>query len=632
MSDNTNSTLTDIYNVSVSDTWQSIYVAVVLTSIQIGIFLICFEIARRHLPRVYDRRRYISPKRTPPPLRKRWYPTWWQITLSNPAYNEMSRKEAQEEEEQTKNTEMRLHEDLELVRQAERDVRMSVPFFRDVMDKDLNAAEEEGDTTAKQADVLLDEESPPNRDTKNKRDTQDEGLMPLDSQDDEEEVWDIDDVELALPTIPSKPATMSKRRSLSLPEIVASPRDDEFILSRQRTRSNRRASLSEHDQPKTHIPLVIGGATSNENHRVRFDDVYAKEGRTSIRSFSRSHTDVTLGTSESDRLAKLRYEKEDVPFNWDKHLAVKTAKFIKTQILMLRDDDEQEDDEHKKFLSRQVMRRPLSMEDQELLRCIGLDAFMVLRFLRFATDVFFWPMILALVTLVPLYITADNGAIGFFATTIVALIDPSGDDKRAKYWLVVGFEYIHFCYILRRLWIEWELFMPLRYDFLEHGDFDNEKYKGQYRMTCLVEYIPASHKNDKALFQFFDTLFPERVKRAEVLLNTEHLRTLIRDRLNHIVAYENVFAKMVHERANYLRDCRVYEEHGGHVRGCCRELMKPEEPTEPRTVVIRKVDRADMGNVFLQPQTKKVYDSRTLFAREWHHRYVHECSHVKFCV
>jgi hypothetical protein len=427
--------------------------------------------------------------------------------------------------------------------------------------------------------------------------------------------------------IPSKPLSLAKRpRSQSLPDTLSTlPTYLEQDSSSDRNLGNFK-SLSEHSDVVGSVPLLVGGSPSaaQSNRRVRFDDVWAREDTTPSRAVVRANSNVTLGSRESQRLAKLRFEEDAVQSNWDTEFARKTARFIKNRILMMRDNEEEEPpaqasvvEQQKRFISRQIMRRPLKAEDQELLRMLGLDAFMILRFLRLSTDVFFWPLLLAAVTLLPLYLTSDNGlAIGYFETTIIALIGSTG-----KYWLVVGFEYIHFCYILRRLWIEWELFMPLRYDFLEHGDFEKEKYKDQYRLTCLVEFVPAMHKNDQNLFHFFDTLFPGQVKRAEVLLNTEYLRKLIRERLEHIVAYENVFAKMVHERATYLRGIESYENHGA-ARRCCRSVMpKPREPSEPRKVVIHTVDRTDMHNAFVNPQTSKVKDPRTWYAREWHHRY-----------
>lgn len=70
-------------------------------------------------------------------------------------------------------------------------------------------------------------------------------------------------------------------------------------------------------------------------------------------------------------------------------------------------------------------------------------------------------------------------------------------------------------------------------------------------------------------------------------MNTEHLRDLIRSRLGHIIAYENVFAKMVHERASYLRDCKAYEN-DRKVKQCCRGLIKAGEPKESKKVVVHR--------------------------------------------
>jgi len=655
---------------SASSTWQSIYVAVVLTALQVTFFLIFFEIARRRLASVYDRRRLQFPTRTPPPLQRRWYPTWWTIKVADKEYNEQSQKEAAE----LQGVEVKAKDaDIEILRQAEEYCRMSVPFFRDVEEEEGNEAMEGGSTyTAKtsslmtaqttaheEVEVTEELEGIPtltgNRgsnvsvwDTKQS----DTGLLngfaigTKCSSDSEEEVWDADEVELGIMPAPTKSLSdrvvpveedvqkgndklldappsplfhpkprLSKRRSASLP-VITSSNYKEPAPMRKPSMSRRRHSLSEHDQPETLVPLVVGGSDES-SRRVRFGSVDATR-QDNNRSRLRLDTDVTIGSRESIRLAKLRFAEDDVKNDWDKKAIRKASKFMRTRILMLRDEEEEEETKHedmqKKFISRQIMRRPLTVEDQEILRCIGLDAFMVLRFLKLAFDVFLWPLLLSVVSLLPLYLTGENNAIGFYGTTIIALTSHTG-----KYWLIVAFEYLHFCYILRHLWIEWELFMPLRYDFLEHGDFEKEKYKEQYRMTCLVEYVPASHKSDEIFLQFFDTLFPGQVKRAEVLLNTEELRRLIRERLGHITAYENVYARMVHERADYLRDLKIYEENG-KVQRCCRGVVtKPREPTEPKKIVIHKIDRTDMGNILMQPQTRKVKDPRTCFAREYHH-------------
>lgn len=685
--------LTDI---SASETWQPIAVAVALTAIQVFILLVCFELARRNpkFASVYDRRRLKYPKRTPPPLRRRWYPTWWNIKVADEAYNSVSRKEDAEiqEKERTKLQQGKNEHDEEILSKAEEYCRKSVPFFRDLDDEEdeemnlggVNGGGESATQTTSLGDSTTvgplkaemgidvsqelsikdsfksvgdfddgdvgnscssDEEiwDAPSQDfvsklppclkptpTKKRATDNHKGELPVKELSMPSGTFDLEDSSSSIPATPLTPRPLSKRRrSQSLSAI--SEKEQELEYRRQPEQSliqnrEKQKSLSEHGEPLAlSIPLIVG---ASELRRVRFDEVYATNETVHLRKMAnRMDSNITVGSRESQRLAKLRFEEESVQENWDKEAVRKASKFVKQRVLMMRDRNGNEENEppqasieeqQKKFISRQVMRRPLSREDQELLRIVGLDAFMILRFLRFATDVFFWPFLLTTVTLIPLYMTADNGIVGFYATTVVALIGGS----QGKYWLFVGFGYVHFCYILRRLWIEWELFIPLRHDFLEHGDFEKEKYKEQYRMTCLVEFIPASHRHDKNLFHFFDTLFPSQVKRAEVLLNTEFLRRLIRARLDHIVGYENVFAKMVHERAEFLRNMETYEKYGP-AKSCCRGVMKkPSEPKEPKMVVIHRVSRTDMHNVFLNPQTKKVSDPRTWFSREWHYRYV----------
>ena len=108
-------------------------------------------------------------------------------------------------------------------------------------------------------------------------------------------------------------------------------------------------------------------------------------------------------------------------------------------------------------------------------------------------------------------------------------------------------------------------------------------YPDQYRKTILVEYIPKSHRHDKVLFEFFDALFPGQVIRAEVLLNTEKLRGLIKKRLYHIKKYEDAYALKVHRQAKYLREVEACE-HGGILRRGCRKILKPRKPQDTKIV------------------------------------------------
>jgi hypothetical protein len=115
---------------------------------------------------------------------------------------------------------------------------------------------------------------------------------------------------------------------------------------------------------------------------------------------------------------------------------------------------------------KNMLKRPLAAEDAALLKCIGLDSFMMLRFLTLGADVAFWSLLMACILLLPAYkFGGGNGQVGFYSATIVNL--PKGD---ALHWWVVLYGFVQFAYILRRLWIEWEIFIPLRHDFLENGE------------------------------------------------------------------------------------------------------------------------------------------------------------------
>lgn len=129
--------------------------------------------------------------------------------------------------------------------------------------------------------------------------------------------------------------------------------------------------------------------------------------------------------------------------------------------------------------------------------------------------------------------------------------------------------------ILRRHWIEWETFIALRFDFFANGVLENKEKKEvddnfrfksrkmrnpkddvqlhleQYRNSCIVEFIPESHRRDAELFQFFDSIFPGQVKRAEIILNASNLASLVKQRQAFIEKYESVYAKHQHAKQKY---------------------------------------------------------------------------------
>jgi hypothetical protein len=130
-------------------------------------------------------------------------------------------------------------------------------------------------------------------------------------------------------------------------------------------------------------------------------------------------------------------------------------------------------------------KHPLKVADQELLRCVGLDLFVSLRFLRFCFDVSFYPFLVAVVVLIPTYYTNDYGGTatyptnGYFQFTMSRLQNGS-----PRLWVCFVFSVCFYLGVLRRLWVEWETFIPLRYEFLANGDSEaikEQDHVEQYR-------------------------------------------------------------------------------------------------------------------------------------------------------
>jgi Uncharacterized integral membrane protein len=63
--------------------------------------------------------------------------------------------------------------------------------------------------------------------------------------------------------------------------------------------------------------------------------------------------------------------------------------------------------------------RPLVQSDAELLRCIGLDTFVMIRFLRFCFDVTFYPFLVSLLLLIPTYYNNNYDGIQFEEDLII---------------------------------------------------------------------------------------------------------------------------------------------------------------------------------------------------------------------
>jgi hypothetical protein len=173
------------------------------------------------------------------------------------------------------------------------------------------------------------------------------------------------------------------------------------------------------------------------------------------------------------------------------------------------------------------------VSELELLQMIGLDGYMMIRYLNICMRLSLFLSFFGLVVLVPVYATANYRPSPHFTlkndtsrslhhqfppspfsfTTdwnqyTLSNIPPNNADRSTTnqlLWVPVVFSYIfaaYFCYLMHK---EYSNFMVKRLAYLKDGDDDTPT---QTCHTVMVEQLPAQLRSASCLFDFFNKLFP----------------------------------------------------------------------------------------------------------------------------
>lgn len=193
------------------------------------------------------------------------------------------------------------------------------------------------------------------------------------------------------------------------------------------------------------------------------------------------------------------------------------------------------------------------VSEAELLRMVGLDAYMLLRFIvvcyKFSLFLTFW----GLLVLVPCYGTAnpdpnwDRFAISNLLT----------GEKKFKYrlWVSAFFSYLFTAYFCQLMYAEYNNFSIRRLQYLVQSPLSNSATHNngdlgldpdtppQKYFTVMVERIPGHLRSATALYKYFDKIFPDDVYTVEIALDIKELddmnakRKRIRHKLEKAIAY-----------------------------------------------------------------------------------------------
>lgn len=198
------------------------------------------------------------------------------------------------------------------------------------------------------------------------------------------------------------------------------------------------------------------------------------------------------------------------------------------------------------------------MDSKETLRCIGLDSYMFLRFLRLGFRVSVMGTVLGMIVLAPVYGTGDSPGKASEAFNAITLANVVADGRRLWASLVCWYAFVFF--VLFEIWGEWQHFSPLRYDFFANGDADTPP---DYRYAILVENVPPHLRSSSNIRGYFERVFPGKVRQTSVCIDTSKLDSAVQERQKVIVACEKAEAQMRADPSKPTPQARI----GGKM--CC---------------------------------------------------------------
>lgn len=227
-----------------------------------------------------------------------------------------------------------------------------------------------------------------------------------------------------------------------------------------------------------------------------------------------------------------------------------------------------------------------AVTDEQFLAYAGLDAFMLLRFLRLSFRLALLGTIMA-AALIPLYATGEERGPETENFNRITLARVSANSNRL--WGVLACWILFILVLLRELWLEWRVYATHRYEFLAHGDVDTPD---DFRYVVRVENIPKSLRTNHEIGLYFEQMFPHQVSTVSICLYAGRLNTLMNERTRYLKKYEHVDA-LIHAHPNKKQPYFRRQREEGKCCQCLplRKVPKTQIFTEEITRLNDEIDR-----------------------------------------
>mmetsp|Transcript_15394 Transcript_15394/g.23198 ORF Transcript_15394/g.23198 Transcript_15394/m.23198 type:complete len:791 (+) Transcript_15394:97-2469(+) len=167
----------------------------------------------------------------------------------------------------------------------------------------------------------------------------------------------------------------------------------------------------------------------------------------------------------------------------------------------------------------------LSISDEETLRCVGVDGYLFLRFLRLCANFSIVCGLAGALILWPVYFTSFGHVEGIAGINLYTMgnIEQGGN----RLWASVVFCWLFSLYFLYLMHEEYRYFVRLRQAHMYEGD---EDVPAQKNYTIQVENIPFYYRSPSRLRKLFEDLFPGQVYSSYIACNLVELEKLIKRR------------------------------------------------------------------------------------------------------
>lgn len=165
----------------------------------------------------------------------------------------------------------------------------------------------------------------------------------------------------------------------------------------------------------------------------------------------------------------------------------------------------------------------------------GLDGYFFLRYIRMCLRITAVSTFWAVVILMPVFATGKHNSDGWYHISMMNVVSNSW-----RMWVPCIFIYLFSGFVFFVMKQEYRHFIELRMDFLGKGD---SNINPQHHYSLAVQMIPVELRNDRALYDYFNRLFPGKVHSASVVMNVPDLeaantrRLRIAKRLENSIAY-----------------------------------------------------------------------------------------------